>query len=119
MTDAALDEAGEDAADGAVDPPSGRMGMADRYTIAAQQASRAGVRVTAQSQETSAAWTRDTRSVVVLVSREEVAFDGRECVGRPQPHRRVPPAGPHAPQESSERVILPSQAFGVAQRDVL
>lgn len=77
MTDAAIDEAGEDAANGAAGPPPGRIGMADRYTIAARQASRAGVRVTAQSRETSAAWIHVTRSVLVLASLEEVIFDGR------------------------------------------
>jgi hypothetical protein len=40
MTDAAVGEAGEDAADGAADLSPGRIGMADRYTIAATQASR-------------------------------------------------------------------------------
>jgi hypothetical protein len=35
MTDIAVDEVGEDAANGAADSPPGRMGMADKYTIAA------------------------------------------------------------------------------------
>jgi hypothetical protein len=52
--------------------------MADWYTIAAQQASRAGAWVTAQSRETSAAWTHVTYSVLALVSLEEVIFDGRK-----------------------------------------
>jgi hypothetical protein len=38
--DTAGDEAGEDAVNGVADPPLGRIGMADRYTIAAQRASR-------------------------------------------------------------------------------
>jgi hypothetical protein len=40
MTDTAVEEAVEDAANGVADPTPGRMGMADRYTIAAQRASR-------------------------------------------------------------------------------
>src|SRR6185437_4314112 len=47
MTDTAVGEVGEDAATGAADPPPERVGMADRYTIATQQASRRGARVTA------------------------------------------------------------------------
>jgi hypothetical protein len=45
MTDAAVDEvgeeeAGEDVADGVADPTPGCIDMADSYTIAAQRASR-------------------------------------------------------------------------------
>jgi hypothetical protein len=40
MTDTAVDEAGEDAANGVADPTPERIDMADRYTIAAQRASR-------------------------------------------------------------------------------
>jgi len=53
-TGTAVDEAGEDAANGVVDPSPGRTGMADSYMIAVQRASRTGVRVTAQSQEAPA-----------------------------------------------------------------
>jgi hypothetical protein len=40
MTDIAVDEAGEDAANAVAGSTPGRMGMADTYTIAAQRASR-------------------------------------------------------------------------------
>src|SRR5216684_6481824 len=40
MADAAVGEAGEDAANGVAGPTPGRIDMADRYTIEAQHASR-------------------------------------------------------------------------------